>query len=266
MLWQDGVVHNPLSVRVNKNRLLEHGIVGLYLATPKTILGSQWRDLSSYRNDGTWTSADPRTNGMRGTNRTGGIRESVFDGTAGYVTLGQPASLNFTPGTNAFSILCAFRIGAIPVTNNALLVCKGLASATQYQLGIATVTGHLIYANKAISFSNCTTNVCDGKWHVAILSVPAASTGVLIFLDGIAEAFTAGTGQVGTTTDANDLIIGARRNTSNADAAKYFGGSLDCVIFFNRALNAAEACNWTNATKTGLAGVVSYSKGYRVAA
>ncbi len=87
--------------------------------------------------------------------------------------------------------------------------------------------------NSALDF-DVSSIIGDGQWHTYTLTV-ANGVGSKVYLDGVlkntdtrgGEAFDPGT----------DLYLGARQDL---DANRYFGGSLDSVQLFNRALSESE--------------------------
>jgi hypothetical protein len=178
-----------------------------------------------------------------------------FDGTDDYVGLGQPSSLNFIGQTNAFSYSTWIKhdnVGSI----REYIVAKANGSNTQYSVAV-DVDGKIV-VNIGGTESIGTTNIKDNNWHLVTVTVPAASSGIIIYLDGSAQAFTSGTGGIGTTSNALDALIGARRNASNADALRYVNARLDDARIYNRALSAPEVSalysNSPSVSNTGLVG------------
>ncbi|HVC95879.1 MAG TPA: LamG-like jellyroll fold domain-containing protein [Pirellulales bacterium] len=166
------------------------------------------------------------------------------DGTSGYATLGQPAALNFNPTVNAFSVLVVFRHPNAAPAANEILVSKISLATTQVLFYIQQSSSALTGNVNTTAFIG-TTNVCDGKWHVGIWSIPAASSGASIYLDGIAETFSSGTGAIASGTNSNDWLVGARRQNSNSDSSKWFTGNIAQVMIWNRALTKAEAYDFS---------------------
>ena len=81
----------------------------------------------------------------------------------------------------------------------------------------------------------------DGQWHTYTLTV-SAGAGSKVYLDGVLKnTDTRGGDSFNPTTD---IYFGAREDL---DASRFYGGSLDSVQLFNRALNAEEV----NDTHTG---------------
>jgi acid phosphatase len=72
------------------------------------------------------------------------------------------------------------------------------------------------------------------------MSVPAASSGLLLYVDGALEPLTSGTGAIGNTTNTKDVLIGARRDASNTDLLRVFTGALDEIRIYPRVITAAE--------------------------
>lgn len=74
----------------------------------------------------------------------------------------------------------------------------------------------------------------DGQWHTFTMTV-AAGEGTKVFVDGILQDSDSRGGDSFNPT--TDLYLGAREDL---DADRFFGGSLDSVQLFNRALSAEE--------------------------
>ena len=74
----------------------------------------------------------------------------------------------------------------------------------------------------------------DGQWHTYSVTVDAS--GISVFIDGVLVASDATRGTDGVN-PAGDLLLGARYDL-NAD--RYYGGSLDSLQIFDRALTTSE--------------------------
>ncbi len=95
--------------------------------------------------------------------------------------------------------------------------------------------------NTALEF-DASSIIGDGNWHTYTLTV-AAGEGAKVYLDGVLQNTDATRG--GDAFDpGTNLYLGARQDL---DSNRFFGGALDSVQVFNRALSASEA----NETHTG---------------
>lgn len=193
--------------------------------------GTSARDTSGNANNGTWNGT-----GYHSAPGHAG-KAGKFNGSDDYIGLGQPSNLNFVGQTNAFTIAAWIKTAG-SASSNMQIVAKADNSIGQYQLIVLT-TG-VIAAVVGDTSSQSTTTVNDNKWHHVAVTVPAASTGLQIYIDGKLESFSLGTGGIGTTTNAKDVLIGARRAASNSDSATLFPGQIDDVRIYNYARSAAQ--------------------------
>ncbi len=92
-------------------------------------------------------------------------------------------------------------------------------------------------SNTSLEF-DASSIIGDGNWHTYTLTV-AAGEGSKVYLDGVVQNTDATRG--GDAFDpATDMYLGARQDLA---ADRFFGGSLDSVQVFNRALSEAEINN-----------------------
>jgi hypothetical protein len=90
----------------------------------------------------------------------------------------------------------------------------------------------------------------DGKWHLATAVVNRAAATIQIYVDGVAQTLTSGTGYCGTATGTTLSIAGCTRlNGTSADPFtlgsyngqyEFFSGALDDARLYRRALSATE--------------------------
>ncbi len=92
-------------------------------------------------------------------------------------------------------------------------------------------------SNTALEF-DASAIIGDGNWHTYTLTV-ASGEGAKVYLDGVVQNTDATRG--GDAFDpATDIYFGAKHDL---DVDRFFGGSLDSVQVFNRALSSAEINN-----------------------
>jgi hypothetical protein len=130
-----------------------------------------------------------------------------FDGTDDHIDFGRPSILNFTPQTNTFSISAWFKTSQF---------------GTIYSFGGSTALN-------------------DSNWHNIIVTVPAASSGAILYLDGASHV----TGNIGTATSSENALIGARTDGSGFE----WVDKISNVKIYNKTLSAAEVLQNYNALK-----------------
>jgi hypothetical protein len=159
-----------------------------------------------------------------------------FDGTNDYISVTNPGLLNFVGQTNAFTITAWVQTSNAGATAQAV-IGKASVSGAQYQLFSANgILGCIVGDQR----SDGTTNIATGKWVFVAVTVPAASSGLKMYLNGTQEALTSGTGAIGTTTQSNDAIIAARHDINNTDYARWWNGNMQNLNIWNRVLSPTE--------------------------
>ncbi len=91
------------------------------MCLPGRMGGNTWHDLMGL-NHGALTSMGNTSNGWRGTTRPGGFGHLLFDGTAGYVQVGDRAALNLT--TVGAVGMWAYALKSL-AAGDGVYVCKG---------------------------------------------------------------------------------------------------------------------------------------------
>lgn len=68
----------------------------------------------------------------------------------------------------------------------------------------------------------------DGKWHFIAVTIPALTSGLKIYIDGVEQLFVSGTGKIGDK-ERNDIdvLIGANHANLNTTATNFFSGLID---------------------------------------
>jgi len=163
-----------------------------------------------------------------------------FDGVDSYLTLGQPADLNFNPLTDEFSISAWFRTSA-----NGTIFAKAYnaVAARQYQL---YVSGGTLRARTGGVETDSGVQTDDNQWHHGVM-VNYNDAGTLktrMYVNGLHV----GTDQTsGAELSAVDVFIGARRaNSDNTGIDDLFSGYIDEVCVFSVALSGTEVIELYN--------------------
>ena len=158
-----------------------------------------------------------------------------FDGTNDYVSVADDSTLDFIDG-QAFSVSCWFK--TTNATDEMYLFDKragGGTSAGYAALLDGNSTNYLGYVadgSNAATFSN-TTDYHDGEWHHFAFSFDGTSV-ISSYIDGVLVG--TDTQTLGSTANANALIIGAHRDGSSSP----FNGKIDEVSIWNKALSAGD--------------------------
>jgi hypothetical protein len=196
------------------------------------LRGGRWRNIGKKGRgvDGTLTNmAMSPTSGWQGPQgRRGGFGALAFDGADDYVSLGQPASLNFGAGdfTYAAWIKSTDSSAHIIAKDNDTLLGRALyVSGGKLNFFAADGDANFIIAVGA-------TSVNDGNWH-HVAGVRIGVTGN-VYVDGRLDG-THSVASLGSTDQATETRIGARSLSPN-----YLAGSLDSIRIYSRALFAAE--------------------------
>lgn len=167
----------------------------------------------------TWTTAGRFSNAL------------VFDGVDDHVNVPHNPSINII---GSFTIEYWIKMTG---TTSRMAIEKGSGNG-YYSYAPSTITLAFLSGGALKElYSNSTFN--DGEWHH--FTGVYDGTQIRIYKDGTLDASGAFSGPVDTNT--SPLFIGAR-----GGSALFFGGSLDEVKIFNRALTAAEVC--TEAART----------------
>ncbi len=119
---------------------------------------------------------------------------------------------------------------------NSLNIMLGEDNRPGYANVMKTVFGDVTdnYDLNALNF-NASDVIGDGEWHTYTLSVSAAG-GARVYIDGVLRASDSTRGG-STFNPTGSAILGARHDL---EATRFFGGGLDSVRLFNRALSATE--------------------------
>ena len=233
-----------LGTNAKNSDALSNGLVGYWKMDEASWNGSanEVIDYSGNNNHGVGVgSTKPST----GTGKFG--NGGVFDGVSQYINGGTNSSLNLVPRTNAMTFSLWVSVPAEVSTIGYLLSKKDTGVATTTQYGIYyTVDGILTFN---LGSSSTTVNSGDLRgagWKHIVLTVPASITGAKFYINGTEQAFSSGTGDIGTATASYSTLIGARHDSSESSSALYYTGSIDEVRVYNRALSGAEVSTLYN--------------------
>lgn len=190
------------------------------------ISGATW-DVGTHGGQ-TWT----RSSGEAGDRFQNGGSE--FAGTNGCVLIGNPAKLQFTPRTQAYSVSVIFRLGAALAGNRTIIArAVDTASARHFWLYRSS-----IHPDRIIAFiGGVNTNVSGftvGKIHIVTITVPAASDGGRCYRDGVDTGANLRIGE-DATTPTTTWRIGASE-TSGTNYHEWIGAA----AIHNRVLSPAE--------------------------
>lgn len=206
-----------------------------------TVLGLEdgdkvgiWEDLSGQGND-----AVQETEILKPT-----YKKDIINGRPGirfsgshFLNLGQPASLDFDPRADEWTI---FTVNRMEGSNVGYFIAKSWGSSANAQIGL--------WAESTSSF-NVTAGGVSLKGSKAHDGTPVMQTGqnfndngtfrIKQWIDGLSNP--TGLGVSGSATNNVDILIGARRALSdNTGGAYYLTGDLAEIIIYNRALPEEE--------------------------
>jgi hypothetical protein len=203
--------------------------------------GSIARDFSFNKRDGILSgSALPTWNiGTAG----GGLRFNGTSSTAGTPSLLTSSFVECPLITNAVTnvSLCAWFKSDIPTKSGQTIIHNGSDNAgTGYGFALnneSTTNGHILILFAAYAWYDTGVAVTDSNWHFGVMTLDG--TGVQRYYhDGIIKYTGSGGSKhaptVYTEIGRDDFIIG------NPTYPRYFGGSIDEVRVYSKALNASE--------------------------
>ncbi len=200
------------------------GLVG-YWKLDETS-GTTAVDSSGSGNDGTWSASGvSRTASVPGTISFGDPEALTLDGSSGYVTLG----VTNLPANNAPQSISLWFQGTPNANNQNMLAMSNVGAGSAVQLGFRGSS--LIAWNYGGGTLVSTAAPTDSAWHQVIYTYDGATD--RLYLDGaLAATSTTGTHQSGNPTSA---YLG-----TYSPSMEMFGGSLDDVRVYSRALSTAE--------------------------
>ena len=151
-----------------------------------------------------------------------------------FVNLGQASNLNFDTDADDFTIAMWFKIAS---GDTGTLICKGGDTSGDRQYHIYYSSSDYIAVNIGGTVVN--TNAYDDEnWHhVAVVNFDDSGTQKFrIYIDGSSV----GIGNSGSGSNSLDVLLGARRGSSNSNTAFLFTGMINDVAIWSSALTANE--------------------------
>ncbi len=212
---------NNSASNLQNGLVLWHSFDGNYLNTTTST------DSSGQGNNGTLTNGPVPTLGKLG-------QALNFDGTNDYVDVGNTTSLTITGGLTISVWAKASAIGD--------LVGKWSAGGG-YGLSLEAAGYRMYVRSGGVTYSNsgATGSATDNIWR-HIVSTFTPSGNIVVYINGLSSAQT---GSMPATIDTNTISFSLG---FGADL-DYFGGSLDDVRVYNRALSASEVLQLYNMGK-----------------
>jgi hypothetical protein len=210
------------------------------------ISGTVANDLAGANQGTLMNGAAHLTNGKSGA-------ALVLDGTNDYVE--APASSLLDVGTGDFSFDGWLRPNTLGTTQ--VIFDKRVGSGSTLrgysfflygsQIGVqlADSSGYSNYLSSSVS------HLADGAWHHVAVSVQRNSpTGIRFYVDGVALTTTGNpTTRIASLTTSSPLRIGTR--TTDTALTGWFGGAIDEIAFYRRALTPAEVAAIVTADSQG---------------
>lgn len=183
---------------------------------------STWSD-SHDSNDGTQTGTlRPILNIA-----SNGAREVEFDGTNDWLNVGQPSNLDFTAGTDTWTIVA--KVGTVVLTTG-YFISKRPASSTTAQFSLFLETATQLGGHSGMALSDYVTISAVAAGDLFIMTV---STTQQIYRHNGVEV--GDNTDVGTATNSSDVNIGGRTNGSFLN-----DGSIAFVAIYDTVLTAQQ--------------------------
>ncbi len=180
-------------------------------------------------------------------------RELVLDGSGDYIrNISSTTSFESTNARTISAWIKTTSTGTLSSSNSIVAIIANATPFTGFSLNIGRNTaGKLSYFSGAWKESTLT-DYNSGEWiHVSVVH---NGTNVAIYKNGVADGTFS---DVSITNSQAPLFIGRERESEN----RYFNGSIDDVMLFNRALSPTEIANiyalnrsTYNGSKSGLVG------------
>lgn len=162
------------------------------------------------------------------------IAASLLFAAGPYVSLGTPAALTSVLNpTHEFTVLV--RTARTAAGSTGFII--GQADAVNTSWSISSLGGSRVsYSVGGVGAVTAAGTIQEPTWNTIALVNRSTGGGAFAFrcvLDG-----TAGTAETvsGVATSTRDIMMGARRNLTNADSASPYSGNLGCVAIWNSAL------------------------------
>lgn len=144
---------------------------------------------------------------------------------------GQPASLDFTPTTDEFTI---FVVTDINTSSDGTIIGKAGSTTTQRQYQIYSQTNLL---KTIVGGANIIESSGAPTGSAKILELEVTTSQAQLFIDGAADT----SGVISNNTNSADVLIGARRNDDvNGGQAFQLAGLIGRVLIYNKILTASK--------------------------
>lgn len=239
-----------LGAMPNPAHPLMRGIAGWWLFNEGG--GSRINDISGNNRRGVLTGvAQSSTSGWSGGHSGSSV---LFDGTDDYVTsIGSVADFSFVQNTLIFSISGWIQISNL-ANRNFILGPTGASAEKGFLFGWDTFSSAVgDHALRFVGFlgtggvfvvdahSNNNATILDNNWHhVAVVSTAAAANKITFYVDGVAKTTTynAAFNAVSSGDSTRLLTLGALNSAT--PPLLPFGGSIDDIRIWNRALSQNE--------------------------
>ena len=245
------------TVNASTNSLNTNGLVGQWSFDGKQTVwtsssAATTLDTSGNNYTGTLTNMSQSTSPV-----IGKIGQALnFDGSNDYVDLGAPVNMNFER-TNPYSLVAWVKKSARSSYGAIIARMDNTASYRGYDMFYCgtsssectpgSVKAHIInsWSSNAIAVyvSSGGTIIDDNNWHNVIVTYDGSSsaTGIKIYIDGTVQTTT----NPGYTLSAT-VVPAVNWKIATRQSESIFGGSIDDVRIYNRALSAAEVTDLYN--------------------
>jgi hypothetical protein len=151
-------------------------------------------------------------------------KAAMFDGSSGWLDVGNPSSLQVGNGT----------VEAWIKTTNTDSTYHAVA-LKWYAYSLFVHNGHIVtYDWGANAERDSGVNVADGNWHHVVLTFQSGTTnGTILYVDGTARLTTT----ITVANQANNALIS---NGSTTSPQQYFPGTIDEVAYYGHVLTATQ--------------------------
>jgi len=198
---------------------------------------ASWNGTAGEVIDGTGSGFHGTAGGDATTTAAGRVgRAGTFDGAGDFVGFGQPAALDLDPAADEFTVAAWFR-----TAGDGAILGKAVDDVDQRQYYLFVWDGRLWATLGGAQNAGASPGVNDGQWHHGAV-VNFNDNGTMkyrIYLDGVLD----GEFVSGTSTNAADLLLGARRATGNTGLGFQMNGQVDEAMIVGRALSPAEVAS-----------------------
>ncbi|MDP3726255.1 MAG: LamG domain-containing protein [bacterium] len=163
-----------------------------------------------------------------------------FDGSSGYINMGNPSSLNF--GTGPFSLETWFNWdGGGSNVNNIIRKSNygpGRGSGYWLRIGAGTLEFSVGATTGPDGQSIITAPITRGVWH-HVVATRDSSDDIHLYIDGKSQGTVIRKASGAESTSGSSFALGAWVDQNS----EFFSGDIDEVSVYNRALSAGEAYN-----------------------